>query len=114
MSKRKTSLYIPRQCEILGHTLYTVINDELCDEQNAVGCSVFPRNVIYLRHPSSLYCLELIESTYFHEKKHYEFYFSGENELNANEKLVDLLGNMEYQFLKTSGFRLPPKDRIRF
>ncbi len=111
---RKTSFYIPKQFEFMGHMIFTVVSDKINDEQGSVACAIFPRNCIYIRKPSSLYCLELIESSYYHEKSHFKMYLMGENDLNANEKFIDTDGNLEYQFIKTSGFRLPPRERVEF
>ena len=94
---------IPKQFKLLGTIIKVRNKDKLTFDSDAWGLSVFRENKIILQKPTKINPIkeELREQTFCHELVHMIFHKAGEEELCANEKLVNLLGSLLHQFLKT-------------
>ncbi len=101
MSKIKN--YIPKNCVLAGVDIITVITE---NKQNAgnLGKSSIANGVIQLQ--SLDYGIEIsntqMQNTYFHELVHQMLNSIGELELSENEKFVQNMGNMIFEFLRTA------------
>lgn len=101
MSKIKN--YIPKHCTIGGVDIDTVISD---NKQNAtqLGISSMVNGKIQLE--SIVTGLETsftqYQNTYFHEIVHVMLNIIGEAELSNNERFVQNMGNVMFEFLRTA------------
>lgn len=91
----------------IGSNLFKVKyvkNIEGEDDEIVYGHTNYPLGLVKIRtHLDKKELSEdAIEHALFHEVSHIIMNFMGENELNANETFIDLLGLFFHQFIKTS------------
>lgn len=95
---------IPKSFILMGQPIEVVFDNELCHSHNALGYCDYNHNKIVLsktvientkttRLPKAK-----IEQCFFHELAHMLLYLMGEEKLGGNEKFVDVLGSLIYQF----------------
>ena len=95
---------IPQSFVLMSQTIEVQFDDESCHTQNALGYCDFNHNKIILsktvKEDDKITKLPKtkIEQTFFHELAHILLYLMGENKLSVNEKFVDVLGSLIYQF----------------
>jgi len=94
---------IPKQFKLLGQTIKVRNKRRLLFDNDSWGCSIFRTNQIQLlkKTKSNPINKEWKEQSFCHELVHMILDRAGEEELCSNEKLVDLLGSLLHQFLKT-------------
>ena len=91
------TLNIPSQVEIAGITIKTVLmgeNDEW-EEKGCVGKADYKNQTIII--DTTLVKEGMLEQIYYHELLHWIFYIMGEEKLQRDEKIVDLLAHFIYQ-----------------
>lgn len=93
---------IPKKFDLMGHTIEVHYSPTLVDDFDAYGISIFARNTIMLQTPNRKYTRSHIMQTFWHEVSHFMMYYMGEEDLNHNEKFVDLLGQCLHQVNKTA------------
>ena len=94
---------IPKQFELMGHTIKVEFDSCLLHRENLVGEARYRDNKIILQpdtkdHPISK---EDLLHNFLHELMHFVLLYLGEKELNNNEMFVDASSNLLLQFLKT-------------
>lgn len=117
---RPKKIRIPARFSMLGHEVEIIILadpefDKVVDilrpdDDPNDYTGLYDHNLknIYIR--DSLSERELY-STYLHERSHCLMCFMGQDELNEDEGFVDLLGELEYQYLTTMRGNLSPKGK---
>lgn len=105
---------IPKSTKILSNEITVESKHSLVfGELDADGLSHLHEYRIEIDKSS---CSDLQESTYYHELVHNIFYASGQTKLNDNEHLVQILGSLIHQFVKTANFisddYLVPKSKF--
>jgi len=103
---KKNLCKIPKSFELLSNTIKVKYSSKLQQEKGAIGQSNFAENQLVIQKdtPASPISSDCQYHTYWHEVVHFLFYSAGEPELCANEKLVDLLGNLLAQHERTRKF----------
>lgn len=98
---------IPERFILLSQEIKVEFVDDLVQDHQAIGMSKFKENRIILQRPSLSYKItkDQVELTFYHELFHFFFHSIGEEDLNRNEKLVELMGNLLLQFNKTAKSR---------
>jgi len=95
---------IPKKFKLFGHTITVEYDNSLMETDDRDGLALYregkikllPNEGIYKNKPNSH-----IEATFLHEYLHFAFTFLGEHEISANEKLIDRLSQLLYQFIET-------------
>lgn len=100
------SKMIPKSFKIFSHTFNVKLSDDLIQREGAVGIYRHASNEIRVQTDikGSSITKERQEQTYFHELVHCIFDQIAEEELCANEKLVDLFSQALHQALKSSKY----------
>jgi ABC-type siderophore export system fused ATPase/permease subunit len=93
------TLAIPSEFELAG-TTYKVIYKEGLAKSGSLGQTHPNSGEIWL--DSSLVPEDIKQATFYHELFHALFSTAGRYDLYQDEGLVDLLGNLLWQYLKTS------------
>lgn len=95
--------WIPTYCELGGQEIQTVIDDDKTNS-GTLGYSVPANGTINIC--KTLQGIKqshsVSQNTYFHELVHLMLQTIGELELNDNEKFVQNLGTVLYEFFRTS------------
>lgn len=95
--------WIPKYCE-LGGVEYTTYLIERIQNAHNFGMSAMSNGTIQLQN--IIEGVEVsntsLQSTYFHELIHQMLDMVGENELSGNEKFVQGLANMLFEFIRTA------------
>lgn len=94
---------IPRQFELLGHTITVEYDQQLLHKDNCLGLAVYRDNKIILQPSTDDNPLpkEKALSYFCHELMHFLLFFAEQDDLRQDEKAVNLMGNLLMQFLKT-------------
>ena len=97
----------PKEFELMGHKINVERDDDLYTSSQAIGIASYLDNIIKIQGKNNCpaVSVSLQEQTFYHELVHFIFYLLGEEDLNQNEKLVDNIGQMLYQFMKTRKFK---------
>ena len=94
---------IPRSFKILGHTITVELVDDLVEKHKAYGLCLYHEHRILLQVPTE--DLKITPShllqTFWHEYFHMALYSLGHQTLADDEALVDQLGQVVHQALKT-------------
>lgn len=92
---------IPEQFELSGLTYKTLIGKNI-DKDNAIGTTDFNQNKICVRthFEGQEIAYDTIQVTIRHELLHAIAYILGEHEFNANEKLIDNIAHLWWQYDK--------------
>jgi hypothetical protein len=89
---------IPKQFDILGHTVEVVFRDDLADDCECDGRFIASKNRIELQSGQAFsYTL----ATFWHEAMHAIATHMGMTDINDNEEQIDKLGQGVAQILKT-------------
>jgi predicted SprT family Zn-dependent metalloprotease len=98
---------IPYQFKMQNHTIKVEINNEKCEDREALGLADYNVNKIYLATKSQGVNVSksIIEHSFCHELAHYLLNALGEKEKNEDEAYVDLLGGLLAQVLSTMKFK---------
>lgn len=101
----KIKKYIPLNCELGGVEFKTVFTKDAQNTGN-LGKSSVVNGTIQIQEVST--GIEVLttqqQNTYFHEIIHMMLDMIGESELSCNEKLVQNMGNMLFEFLRTANW----------
>jgi len=92
---------IPKSFNLFGHTITVECDDLKMDEMAADG--IYSNKVKQITLHSSISKTKR-ETVFLHEVVHAILKHLGEEELNENEKFVDLMAQMLHQFLTTQKF----------
>ena len=97
---------IPKQFELLGHTIKVKLTKDLVYTSDNVGEARMRDSDILLQdnapgHPRQPFQLE---HEFCHELVHHILGRMNEEELNKNEAFVDLFGGLLHQALKSGGY----------
>ncbi len=88
---------IPKTFQLLGRTI-TVKEVEQVDVDNDLGLWIAHQDEIRIRKDQSKGAKE---HTFFHELAHAIFELGGHEKLSKDEALVDLVGGLIHQYMKT-------------
>lgn len=89
---------IPKQFDILGHTIEVKFRDDLLDDCECHGRFIATKNLIELQSGEAFsYTL----ATFWHEAMHAIATHMGMKELNDDEEKIDKLGQAVAQILRT-------------
>lgn len=95
--------WIPTYCELGGQEIQTIIDDNTCNA-GTLGYSTPADGTInickFVQGVKQSHSVS--QNTYFHELVHLILQTIGEMELNDNEKFVQNLGTVLYEFFRTS------------
>ena len=89
---------IPKQFDILGHTIEVVMRDDLQDDAECDGRFVACKNRIELQ---TGHAFSYTLATFWHECMHAIASHMGMKDINDNEEQIDKLGQGVAQILKT-------------
>lgn len=91
-------LNIPAQVEIAGLIIKTVLmgDEDNWTEKNCIGKAEYQTQSIVI-DVTRVKETDTLEQIYYHELLHWLFHIMGEEDLQRNEKLVDLLAHFLYQ-----------------
>jgi hypothetical protein len=96
-------MIIPKTFEVFGHVIRVGYSETVSNESDAVGLAVLRENKIVIqRHGKQKpMTADQVGHTFYHELVHTIFDKLGEDDLNKNDQLVDLIGQCLYQYEKT-------------
>lgn len=95
-------MIFPNSFEIFGQTFTVVLKKNLIKKHGALGRCNSEKGWIQIQDPEYTdVSREVLEQTFFHELMHAILDSIGQEELSANENLVDLMGSCMYQAIKT-------------
>ena len=91
-------LNIPTKVEIAGIVIKTILmtEEDNWDEKNCIGKADYQNQAIII-DVTRIKETETLEQIYYHELLHWLFHIMGEEELQRNEKVIDLLAHFLYQ-----------------
>lgn len=94
---------IPKRFKLLAHTVEVVDDTKYCEASGILGEAHLDINKITLSTTSNKETLpqSVKEHTFIHEVIHCILRQMGENELNKNEKFVDMFAGLLHQVLTT-------------
>jgi Zn-dependent peptidase ImmA (M78 family) len=95
---------IPKKFKLFGQEIKVVFDNELQLKEDHVGLANYRKNLIILDNNVTREQSQ-IEQTFLHELIHFICEELGENELQKNEKLVDLIANLLHQAFETMEYR---------
>lgn len=93
-------LLIPKSFQLVGHT-YKIKIVKKVDKEGSSGEVDISKKTIRLKAPSKDYTWEMVEETLFHEMVHAMFEEAGHVDLSENEPLVERMGKLLHQAIKT-------------
>ena len=96
---------IPKSFQLIGMDWKVEIQDNLMQRHGVFGMCDIATHTILLQKTNKDFSRDAQLVTLNHELIHSYFYSLNENELNANEKLVDMLGNLRLQFEKSVKYK---------
>lgn len=94
---------VPCNFELMGQTITVQFDDKLADKHDIVGMASFRRNEIILQPENTGISrnADQIYKTFYHELMHQIFKILNEHDLANNEKLIDCVAGLLYQYEKT-------------
>ena len=97
---------IPSSFFLFGQEIVVEYTDRLIDNEDAVGMSLYRRNIIQIQKNNQgiVRPQTQIESTFFHELMHYVFFMLGKEDLRKDEDLVDVIGRLLHQAFMTAEY----------
>ena len=95
----KNRLRIPKEFELLGHTIIIEWNDNLEFDEEAYGLAECIKNKIILQKPNKQYGVTQVEETFLHEVIHLIFDNTSHRKESKNEILVDIIASLIHQML---------------
>ena len=97
---------VPKSFFIFGHEFSIVFQDELIQEEEAVGTYRHGKHLITIQNnkKGATILKSRQEQTFFHELTHCILDQMGEEKLYHNEKFVDLFSQCLHQILKTAKY----------
>jgi hypothetical protein len=96
-------MLIPKSFQLAGITVNVVQEDNLVDTKKCIGEARYSKQEIAIDTKSAP--IDLTIQSYYHELIHWFFYILGEDKLRNNEKLVDTLAHLLYQYEKTKVYQ---------
>lgn len=91
---------IPKSFQLMGHT-YKVKLVKKVDSEDSCGEVNNDTKIIKLKKSNKAYSQEMVEETFWHELIHAILDEAEYGELSKDEKLVERLGRLLHQALKT-------------
>lgn len=95
---------IPKSFNLMGSTIKVSRQKTLMNRHGCLGLSIFAENKILIQSCDDNFGEEAAYLTFLHEAMHFKFWVLQEHDLCANEKLVDMLANLELQIVKSSKY----------
>lgn len=94
---------IPRTFQVMGITYTVVMQPSLAHDTNNLGMTNYRTQEIELQCGSEGYPIpeEQVEQCFFHELVHVVLHAMQEDELEKNEKFVDLFASLLHQIVST-------------
>jgi hypothetical protein len=94
---------IPRSFKLMGHDIVVEMRDDLIETCGAYGVCHYHEHRIELQAPNEEFKIthSHLMHTFFHEFFHMALYCLGHIEMSQDEALVDQLGQVVQQLLKT-------------
>lgn len=103
---------IPKQFQILGHTITVEYDQRMANTHDWAGMANYSADRITLQPVTGSvpYSTEFVEAAFWHEVTHFVLYYGGGvinnmigngKSIHSNEDVVDLIGNLLYQVIKT-------------
>lgn len=99
----QTLAKIPKEFMLFGTKISVKYDNGLYYNNDATGESRYPVNEIVLQSTNDDYKAD--DSTFYHELVHWVLHMMGEEELDSNEKFVDIFGRLLHQFITTSKYQ---------
>jgi predicted SprT family Zn-dependent metalloprotease len=98
-----TKKFRPKKLSILGSDWKIKYQTDVIDKYGAYGMCYFEQHLILIQRPTRKYPLTeaFIEATIFHELSHVLLYTMNEEQLNQDEKFVELMGLCLHHMIKT-------------
>ena len=94
---------IPKEFELMGVTWTVIFDNKKPNDSNAAGICEFNRSVITIgtKNEYGKYSADQIKTSFYHELTHAILDTLHERKLSSNEKLVEGIGALIWQFVKT-------------
>ena len=95
---------IPRQFDLMGVTWTVVFDNKKLSEADAAGLCEFNMSTITIgtKNEYGKHSADQIKTSFYHELTHAILDTLHERKLSANERLVEGIGALLWQFTKTS------------
>lgn len=90
---------IPQRFDLAGLTIEVVREDGLVASKKIIGEARYSRQQIAI--DTNAAPEDLTVQSYYHEVVHWLFYILGEDKMRNDEKLVDTLAHLIYQYEKS-------------
>lgn len=102
--RERMTFKIPKQFELMGHTINVEWADDLVHTMDASGTAHLRENKVKLQKPTASWPVpkDSLEHTYFHELVHWILYMLKQEELCKDEMFVDTFAGLLYQSIKTA------------
>lgn len=94
--------HIPKSFELAGIKIEVENDKELVEHKGYIGEARYHDQKILL--DMSVAPTDSTEQAFYHELVHWILYVMNEDEMRNNEKLVDVIGHLLYQAMKTRTF----------
>jgi len=93
---------IPKEFDLGPHHVTVRLNDGMWEKEKKVGTADVGHQKIYLQSViPGMYNRSCTEQAFWHEFFHMLLFYAGQRELYTDEVLVDCLGSLMMQFMKT-------------
>jgi hypothetical protein len=96
---------IPKRFNLIGMEWKVETQPNLLQRNGVFGLCELATHTILLQEANKDFSKDAQRLTFLHELQHAYFFVLNENELNSNEKLVDMLGNLRLQFEKSASYK---------
>ena len=83
----------------LGGIRIDVVEENLVETENCIGKACYSKQQIAIDTKAAP--REITEQSFLHEVIHWCFYIMGEDDLRNNEKIVDILAHLLYQYTES-------------
>jgi len=95
---------IPKRFKLMGREFEVVFEKQSLDREQSSGRCFYMEGKIMLRCPDESHSLDYMGQTFFHELVHAMLLSLNLRDLSEDEKLVDQMSGLFYQFLKTAEY----------
>lgn len=102
-------MQIPKSFKLCGLTINVVRDNTMVANKHCIGEARYAAQEILIDTEAA--SKELTEQSFLHELLHWCFYVLGEEELRDNERLVDTLAHLLYQYETTKEIYEPNTTR---
>jgi len=92
-------MQIPKRFKLMGIPVRVIPDTTLSKQKGVLGEARYSEQAILLDTEAS--SKESTEQAFLHELVHWIFFLLGEDDLRNNERLVDTIAHLFYQYLET-------------